>query len=101
MKKNLTVSATGSEGSEGPRTYIQVLANSIVASFLVLVQVIFFGGSGYGYGHSDDNSGGCFSTSSRTGSDLVMLGIVRYPPTSVSMCKLSIAILTHTVTTPP
>ena len=35
-KARLTLSATGSHGGEGPRTHIQVLANSICASILIL-----------------------------------------------------------------
>ncbi|KAF5858135.1 hypothetical protein ETB97_004782, partial [Aspergillus alliaceus] len=36
VKARLTLSATGSEGGEGQRTHIQVLANSIVATVLIL-----------------------------------------------------------------
>ncbi|KAI9770521.1 MAG: hypothetical protein M1840_003111 [Geoglossum simile] len=37
VKARLTLSASGSSGGEGPRTHIQVLANSFVASFLILL----------------------------------------------------------------
>jgi hypothetical protein len=39
VKANLTRSAAG-EGGEGPRGYIQVLANSIVASALILLHAL-------------------------------------------------------------
>lgn len=37
VKARLTHSSTGSPGGEGPRTHVQVLANSIVASVLILL----------------------------------------------------------------
>ncbi|KZF23163.1 hypothetical protein L228DRAFT_267178 [Xylona heveae TC161] len=37
IKQRLTQSAAGASGGEGPRTHIQVLANSIVASTLILL----------------------------------------------------------------
>ncbi len=37
VKAGLTVSATGSSGGEGPRTHVQVLANSLMASILTLL----------------------------------------------------------------
>lgn len=37
VKAILTVSATGSSGGEGPRTHVQVLANSLVATVLTLL----------------------------------------------------------------
>ncbi|MCJ1375070.1 hypothetical protein MMC20_006304 [Loxospora ochrophaea] len=37
VKAQLTSSSTGASGGEGPRTYIQVLSNSIVASVLVFL----------------------------------------------------------------
>ena len=39
IKANLTLSSTGSSGGEGPRTQTQVLANSVVASLLILYQI--------------------------------------------------------------
>ncbi|KAK2736395.1 hypothetical protein FQN57_000772 [Myotisia sp. PD_48] len=40
IKANLTVSATGLGGGEGPRTHIQVLANSAAASLLILLDIL-------------------------------------------------------------
>ncbi|PGH18464.1 hypothetical protein AJ79_00534 [Helicocarpus griseus UAMH5409] len=37
VKSRLTVSSSGSAGGEGPRTHVQVLANSVVASILILL----------------------------------------------------------------
>lgn len=37
VKARLTLSSSGASGGEGPRTHIQVLANSIVASVLILL----------------------------------------------------------------
>ncbi|OJD13871.1 hypothetical protein AJ78_05718 [Emergomyces pasteurianus Ep9510] len=39
VKSRLTMSSSGSAGGEGPRTYVQVLANSVVASILILLDV--------------------------------------------------------------
>lgn len=45
VKAQLTVSATGAAGGEGARTHVQVLANSIVASVLVLLHTRFLRGA--------------------------------------------------------
>ncbi|KAI0514478.1 integral membrane protein DUF92 [Xylaria bambusicola] len=37
VKASLTLNAQGSEGGEGPRTHVQVLANSLMASILTLL----------------------------------------------------------------
>lgn len=37
VKAKLTVSASGNSGGEGPRTHVQVLSNSLMASILVLL----------------------------------------------------------------
>ncbi|KAK2845276.1 hypothetical protein FQN49_005881 [Arthroderma sp. PD_2] len=39
IKARLTISATGASGGEGPRTHIQVLANSGAASILILLDL--------------------------------------------------------------
>jgi uncharacterized protein (TIGR00297 family) len=39
VKSRLTLSSSGSQGGEGPRTHVQVLANSGIASALILLQV--------------------------------------------------------------
>jgi hypothetical protein len=37
VKARLTHSSSGTPGGEGPRSYVQVLANSVVASVLILL----------------------------------------------------------------
>jgi uncharacterized protein (TIGR00297 family) len=39
IKSSLTLSSSGASGGEGPRTHVQVLANSVCASVLILVHV--------------------------------------------------------------
>jgi uncharacterized protein (TIGR00297 family) len=39
IKSSLTLSSSGSSGGEGPRTHVQVLANSLCASILILLHV--------------------------------------------------------------
>jgi uncharacterized protein (TIGR00297 family) len=39
IKSSLTLSSSGSSGGEGPRTHVQVLANSVCASILILLHV--------------------------------------------------------------
>lgn len=39
VKSRLTVSSSGSLGGEGARTHVQVLANSVVASILILLDL--------------------------------------------------------------
>ena len=68
VKAHLTISSTGSMGGEGPRTHIQVLANSIVASVLILLHYCQLG--------IRDESGelaGCWPF----GGDVLVVGIVR------------------------
>ncbi|KAL8854314.1 MAG: hypothetical protein Q9221_000800 [Calogaya cf. arnoldii] len=68
VKAQLTLSSAGSSGGEGPRTHIQVLANSLVASFLILLhyrQLLARDKSG-------DASQGCWQYAS----DLLVVGIV-------------------------
>ncbi|KKY27479.1 hypothetical protein UCRPC4_g01074 [Phaeomoniella chlamydospora] len=43
IKANLTLSSTGSTGGEGARTHVQVLANSVVASILIAIQLSLTG----------------------------------------------------------
>lgn len=61
------MSATGSEGGETSRTHVQVLANSIVASLLVLVDLFLF-----------NPEGRCFGVSRRE--NVALVGIVAYVP---------------------
>ena len=70
VKAHLTISSTGSMGGEGPRTHIQVLANSVVASILILLhyqQLLARAKIG-------DAGPGCWPF----GEDLLVVGIVRY-----------------------
>ncbi|PLB51075.1 hypothetical protein P170DRAFT_436147 [Aspergillus steynii IBT 23096] len=67
VKESLTLSASGSHGGEGQRTHIQVLANSIVASVLILFHTRALAVSGL--------DAGCFSNGGHA-SDLLMVGIV-------------------------
>ncbi|RMJ21018.1 DUF92 domain-containing protein [Aspergillus sp. HF37] len=85
QKAGLTLSATGSEGGEERRTHIQVLANSVVASILVLVDV-------FGLGKTRD---GCFSP--MNGSDLAMVGIVgNYAAVAADTLSSELGILSPT-----
>ena len=52
IKSRLTQSSTGSSGGEGPRTHIQVLANSLFASVLILLDTYRLHQSG---AYSDPN----------------------------------------------
>ncbi|KAE8162324.1 integral membrane protein DUF92-domain-containing protein [Aspergillus tamarii] len=65
IKAQLTLSATGSEGGEGQRTHIQVLANSVVATVLILLHTYVLSGS----------SAECFENG-RSAADLLVVGIV-------------------------
>ncbi|OXV07890.1 hypothetical protein Egran_04343 [Elaphomyces granulatus] len=65
VKAQLTMSSSGTSGGEGPRTHVQVLANSIVASVLVLLHTRQLTLSGQD----------CFSFG-KNGGDLLVVGIV-------------------------
>ncbi|GIC85686.1 DUF92 domain-containing protein [Aspergillus udagawae] len=69
VKARLTLSATGAEGGEAQRTHIQVLANSVVATVLVLLHawVLVRG--------AEKEEEGCFSLGRRAG-DVLVVGIV-------------------------
>lgn len=70
VKARLTLSSTGASSGEGARTHIQVLANSVVASALVLLhtrQLLARDKNG-------DASRGCWPY----GDDLLVVGIVAY-----------------------
>ncbi|KAA8907667.1 hypothetical protein TRICI_004958 [Trichomonascus ciferrii] len=41
IKKSLTVSSETGEGGEGPRNHVQVLANSLIASILIILHLLF------------------------------------------------------------
>ncbi|KAJ9293250.1 hypothetical protein DTO271G3_7973 [Paecilomyces variotii] len=65
IKSQLTISSTGSSGGEGPRTHIQVLANSIIASILTQLHSRQLAISGRD----------CFSKGTHA-ADLLMVGVV-------------------------
>jgi hypothetical protein len=69
IKAKLTQSSTGAGGGEGARNYIQVFANSLVASVLILLHTwqIFKQGV-----YLDDKL--CF----QRGADVLVIGIVAY-----------------------
>ncbi|CAI7580901.1 unnamed protein product [Penicillium manginii] len=68
IKARLTLSATGAEGGEGPRTHVQVLANSVVATVLSIAHTIVLA-------RSPVES--CFSLG-HSAADILMVGIVAY-----------------------
>lgn len=70
MKARLTLSSSGASGGEGPRTHIQVLANSVVASVLILLHYRQLRARG----SIKDAEMDCWSY----GEDLLVVGIVRY-----------------------
>ena len=69
VKARLTLSASGSHGGEGARTHIQVLANSIVATGLILLHRWALAASG-------QPGRGFFAEGPRTPEDLLVVGIV-------------------------
>lgn len=64
----MTLSATGTEGGEGPRNHIQVLANSVVATVLSIAHAIVLAKTG---------SASCFSLGQNP-ADILVVGIVAY-----------------------
>ncbi|KAF6230908.1 hypothetical protein HO173_010816 [Letharia columbiana] len=68
VKARLTLSSTGASGGEGARTHIQVLANSVVASILILLHYRQLNTRG----KHDASGGECWAY----GSDLLVVGIV-------------------------
>ena len=70
MKARLTLASSGASGGEGARTYIQVLANSVVASILILIHYWQLQAGKTSYGLKQD----CWAY----GGDLLVVGIVRY-----------------------
>lgn len=70
MKARLTISSSGASGGEGARTHIQVLANSVVASLLILLHYRRLKAREKRFGSNDE----CWSY----GSDVLVVGIVRY-----------------------
>ncbi|PLB41717.1 DUF92 domain-containing protein [Aspergillus candidus] len=69
VKARLTLSASGSHGGEDARTHIQVLANSIVATGLILMHRWVLAASG-------QPGRGFFAEGPRTPEDLLVVGIV-------------------------
>lgn len=79
VKAKLTVASQGTSGGEGPRTHVQVFANSLVASMMTLLhayqlhkrQAALLASAASGTGN--DNIGSlCFSW----GGDLLVIGII-------------------------
>ncbi|KAL2039981.1 hypothetical protein N7G274_007384 [Stereocaulon virgatum] len=68
VKAQLTLASSGFSGGEGARTHIQVLANSVVASALILLHYRQLLARERGYGPKQD----CWAY----GSDLLVVGIV-------------------------
>lgn len=68
IKSRLTLSATGTEGGEGPRNHIQVLANSVVATILSIAHAVVLAKTG---------SASCFSLGQNP-ADILVVGIVAY-----------------------
>ncbi|KAJ5246406.1 hypothetical protein N7468_001389 [Penicillium chermesinum] len=66
IKARLTLSATGAEGGEGARNHIQVLANSLVATLLIIAHAVVL------YRSPGDR---CFSLGDNA-ADVLMVGIV-------------------------
>lgn len=67
VKATLTLSNDGSSGGEGPRTSVQVLANSGAASILILTHLWIYGSQG---------EYSCFGQNTTKTADLLLFGIV-------------------------
>lgn len=67
VKAKLTHSSSGAPGGEGPRTHVQVLANSLVASILILAHAWSI--------RNDPNAQFCWRQGGRSG-DVLVAGIV-------------------------
>jgi len=75
VKKTLTLSSNGASGGEGPRSHIQVLANSLVASVLCVVHAMQLDARKFTIEHKQphySNSAACFSW----GGDILVVGII-------------------------
>ncbi|KAG0646915.1 pgr [Hyphodiscus hymeniophilus] len=71
VKAKLTMLSTGNSGGEGARTHVQVLANSAVASILILLHAYQLSQRDKSLVHTS-GTGGCFPW----GGDLLVVGIV-------------------------
>ena len=69
VKATLTLGSSGASGGEGARTHIQVLANSVVASALILLH--------YRQLKTRERDGGAGDDCWAYGSDVLVVGIVR------------------------
>ena len=69
VKARLTVSSSGASGGEGARTHIQVLANSLVASILILLHMRQL--------YRTDSNNSFEEKCWPYGQDLLVVGIVR------------------------
>ncbi|KIW12063.1 hypothetical protein PV08_09337 [Exophiala spinifera] len=91
VKATLTQSSSGSSGGEGPRTSVQVFANSGAATVLVLLHIYLYGLS--------PGSDACFSAAGPSKSivpDLILLGIVsNYAATTSDTLSSELGILSR------
>ena len=73
VKATLTVHARGTSGGEGPRTHVQVFANSLTATLLALLHTYHLGRDA-----AAASSPSCFSCGSGSGggADLLVVGII-------------------------
>ncbi|KEF53007.1 uncharacterized protein A1O9_10915 [Exophiala aquamarina CBS 119918] len=93
IKATLTLSSSGSSGGEGPRTAIQVFANSAAASAMVLLHL-------WADGLDLDGTKGCFGSRAGAGTrlaDLYLMGIMaNYAAVTADTLSSELGILSKT-----